>query len=81
MKINQKAPPTVFASVLALRRFADSFVGLTVKESKKRLSRGEIKMTTWSGGRQLVATFPNHQIRLLFIGSHVGVASVQVLSK
>jgi hypothetical protein len=56
-------------------------MGLTIKDSRKRLSRGKIKMTTWDGGRQLVATFPKHQLRLMFIGSKVGVASVQILSK
>jgi hypothetical protein len=81
MKNIRTSLPSVSASVSALRRFADTFVGLTIKASRRRLSRGKIKMTTWDVGKQLVVTFPKHEMRLMFIRREVGVASVQVLSK
>ena len=75
------SPPGIHASVLTIRRFADSFDGLTIKEARKRFTRGKIKMATWTHGKQLVATFPKHEVRLLFFGDTVKMTSVQVLSK
>jgi hypothetical protein len=77
----RKSPPGIHRSVLTIRRFADSFDGLTVKEARKRFTRGKMRMTTWEHGKQLVATYPKHEVRLLFFGNKVHVTSVQVLSK
>src|SRR5260221_8742966 len=77
----RKSTLGINASVLAIRRFADSFHGLTVREVRKQLSRGKIKMATWEHGKQLVATFPKHEVRLMFFGDKVLLTSVQVLSK
>jgi len=77
----RKSPPGIHAAVLTIRRFADSFDGLTMKEARKRLTRGKIELKTWTHGKQLVATFPKHEVRLMFYGDTVMTTSVQVLSK
>jgi hypothetical protein len=81
MSTTRKSPPGINASVLTIRRFADSFDGLTIKEARKRFTRGKIKMTTWEHGKQLVATFPKHEVRLLFLGGKGQMTSGHILSK
>lgn len=82
MKTTRKpSPASIVLPVLAIRRYADSFVGLTVDEAKQRFSRSKKLMTEWEHGKQLVVTLPKHEVRLLFFGDRVLTASIQILSK
>ena len=82
MKRIQNAPG-IPASIRTLRRFAESFDGLTFKEAKKRLSRGKAKMEmdTWSLGKTLIASFPMHQVRLMFVKGKVLMTMVTVFAE
>ena len=73
--------PSLSASVLVVRQYADSFEGLTIKEAKERLSSGRIKMSVWKRGKQLVATFRRHEVGVFFFNGTAMIASVQVISK
>ena len=76
-----RKPPGIRASVLTIRRFADSFDGLTIKEARRRFVRRKVQMTTWEYGKEMVATYPTHEVRLMFFGGKVQMTSVQILSK
>ena len=75
----------VEAAVSRIRRYADSFVGLSLQDARARLPRGRITESQWQSqgqrGRQLVANYPEYELRLLFFEDHVVTASFQVLSK
>jgi hypothetical protein len=82
MRTSKKIPrPSLLPSVLAIQRYADSFVGLTMEEAKRRLPRAKRRMTKWDGGKQLVATFPKYEVRVLFFEDEVLTASIQILSQ
>ena len=72
---------SIQSSVIALRQYADSLVGLTVAEAKSTFSRAKKRMTKWEQGKQLVVTFPKYEVRLLFFGDTVLTTSIQILSK
>jgi hypothetical protein len=85
-KPTARKPPTLTASALVIRRFANSFKGQSISEARKRLSSGKIKITAWDGnknfdGKQLVATFPNYEVRIFFYQNAALITSVQILSK
>ena len=75
------SPSAVVSSVLAIRRYADSLVGLTIEEAKNRFSRAKKRMTKWKHGKLLTVTFPKYEVLLLFWGDRVLTVSVQVLSE
>jgi len=72
---------TLRASVASIRRFADSFEGLTLGKVRNRLAAGSITQEKWEHGKQLVAKFPNYQVRVFFFAGKAQVTSVHILSK
>jgi hypothetical protein len=72
--------PNLKAAVSSLRRYADSFEGLTMKKVRARLSAGKITHKWWEGHKQLVATSPKHEVRVFFLRDRALVTSVQVVS-
>lgn len=82
MRTSKKnTPPSLLPSVLAIQRYADSFVGLTIEEAKRRLPRAKKRMVKWDGGNQLVATFPKYEVRVFLFEDEVLTASIQILSQ
>lgn len=82
MKTTRTRPQhSIQPAVIALRQYADSFVGLTLAEAKSRFSRAKKRMTKWEQGKQLVVTLPKYEVRLLFFGDTVVTTSIQILSK
>jgi hypothetical protein len=73
------------ASVACIREYADSFKGLSAEAARNKLSGAKITEEDWKegefSGRQLVATFPEYEVRVLFLGDRVITTSFQVLSK
>jgi hypothetical protein len=73
------------ASVSRIRQYTDSFKGLSEEAARSRLSGARITEEDWKeggfGGKQLVATFPGYEVRVLFFGNEVVTTSVQILSK
>jgi hypothetical protein len=80
-KLPKRAQPSLKAAVSSLRQYADSFEGLTVGMVRKRLAAGKLTQKKWDGGKQLVATFPTHEVRVFFAGGKAMLTSVQILSK
>jgi hypothetical protein len=72
-------------SVAHIREYADSFKGLSAEAVRVRLSGVKIREEDWKeggfGGKQLVATYPDYELRVLFLGDKVITTSFQVLSK
>jgi hypothetical protein len=72
-------------SVSTIQQYAASFKGLSIDEARARLVGAKISEVPWSkdgfGGKQLVATFPSYQVRVLFEGDRVITTSVQIISK
>lgn len=73
------------SSVSAIRRYADSFEGLSMSEVRSRLAEAKLSEEDWSeggfGGKQLVATFPQHEVRVMFLDGKAITTSVQILSE
>src|SRR5689334_7002846 len=73
------------ASVAHIRKYADSFKGLSADAVRTRLPGVKIHEENWSeggfGGKQLVATYPEYELRFMFLDDKVIVTSFQVLSK
>jgi hypothetical protein len=78
-------PPDFKASVSTIQRYASSFAGVSVKEARSRLTGSTISEIEWKeggfGGKQLVATFPTYEVRVLYLGDKAITTSVQILSK
>ena len=75
-----KTQPSLRSPISSIRRYADSFRGLTVAEVRKRLHGGKISRAKWDGGNQLVGTFPTHEVRVFFLGRTALLTSIQILS-
>ena len=73
------------SSVSAIRQYADSFEGLSMSEARSRLAAGKLSEEDWSeggfGGKQLVATFPQHEVCVMFTDGKAIMTSVQILSE
>jgi hypothetical protein len=71
--------------VSAIRQYVDSFEGLSMEEVRARFSDVQLTEEEWREGgfvgRQLVATFPEYEVRVLFSGNEVITTSFQVLSE
>jgi hypothetical protein len=80
-KSPQQAGPSLKSSVTTIRRYADSFDGLTIRKVRARLSAGKITMTVWKQGKQLVAKFPKHEVRVFFFKNAAVTTSVQIISR
>jgi hypothetical protein len=56
-----------------------------MSEARSRLSSGKLSEADWSkggfGGTQLIAKFPQHEVRVLFLNGKAITTSVQILSK
>ena len=83
-----KSPGTsadVKTSVSSLQKYAASFKGVSMDEARSRLAGAKIGEGEWRegnyGGKQLIATYPSYEVRVLFSGDKVVTTSVQVLSK
>jgi hypothetical protein len=79
------APAEVKASILTVRNYANSFNGLSAEAVRSRLAGTKIIEEDWKegefGGKQLVATFPDYELRVLFLEDRVITTSIQVLSE
>ncbi len=68
------------ASIACLREYATSLKGLTVDEARKRLADGKISEEEWKsrgfGGKALVATFPDHEVRVMFAARREALTAV-----
>ena len=77
--------PNLSSSVSAIRQYADSFEGLSMSEARSRLTGGTLSEEEWSeggfGGKQLVATFPQYEVRVMFLEGKAITTSVQILSE
>jgi hypothetical protein len=75
----------VWSSVSAIRQYADSFDGLSMAKARGRLAEGKVIEESWGdgelGGKQLVASFPQHEIRVMFFDGKVIKTSIQILSE
>ena len=73
------------SSLSAIRQYADSFEGLSMSQARSRLAGGKLSEDDWGGrrmgGRELVATFPDYEVRVFFAKGKAMTTSVQVLSK
>jgi hypothetical protein len=78
-------PSDVSAAVSDIRRYVNAFEGLSPDGVRARLSGVDLVEEEWSeegfGGRQLVATFPEYEIRFLFLQDEVITTSLQILSQ
>lgn len=77
----QSKPPGLKAAVAILQRFANSFEGLTVTQVRARLKGGKLVRSRWEGGTQLIATFPQHEVRVFFSDKQAVMTSIQILAK
>ncbi len=77
--------PDVNTSVASIRMYASSFDGMSPDQAREKLDGGMLSLGEWSegevGGLELVATFPDHEIRVLFFEDVAITASVQILSE
>jgi hypothetical protein len=78
------APLGLNASVSKIRKYADSFLGLSVKDVRTRLGKAEVKRGKWEsdgfGGPELVARFPGHEFSVLFYQGKAITASFRVFT-
>jgi hypothetical protein len=78
-------PADLKSSVSEIRHYADSFEGLSMGEARSRLVDGKLSEDDWSeggfGGKQLVAIFPQHEVRVMFLDGKVITTSVHILSE
>jgi hypothetical protein len=79
-------PTTGFTSAVSeIRSYADSFHGLSVSEARNKLAGGDLREDTWNegsfGGKQWIAKFPEHEVRVMFSNDKVITTSIQILSK
>lgn len=78
--------PTAFGtSVTSIQQYADSFKGSSIDEVRTRLAGAKIVEDEWKqdgfGGKQLLASFPAYDLRVLFLEDKAIVASVEISSK
>ena len=80
-----RTSPDFKASVSTIQQYADSFAGISLDEARNRLAGAKINEIDWKkndyGGTQLVATFPSHEVRVMFLGDKAITTSIQILSK
>lgn len=78
-------PIELKSSVLVIRQYAGSFSGISLSEARSRLAGGKLSEGEWSGegfgGKELVATFAHHEVRVLFLDGKAITTSIQVLSE
>ena|ERR1017187_7170765 len=67
-----RTSPDFKASVSTIRQYADSFAGVSLDKARSRLAGAKISEIEWKeggfGGKQLVATFPSHEVRVMYLG-------------
>ena len=80
-KSPQRKQPSLTASIASIRRYTGSFEGLPIGKVRDKLASGKITGKRWDGGKQLVASFPNYEVRVFFFDGKAIITSVQVLSK
>lgn len=82
---HRNGPAELKSSLLVVRQYADSFSGLSLSEARTRLAGGKLSEGEWSGegfgGKELVATFAHHEVRVLFLDGKAITTSIQVLSE
>ncbi len=78
--------PTAFgASVYSLQQYADSFKGASIEEVRNRLAGAKVVEDEWKergfGGKQLVASYPMYDLRVLFFEGKAITVSVEISSQ
>ncbi len=72
------------APVSKIREFADSFLGLSVKDARTRLGKAKVKRGKWAsggfGGPELVAVFPGYEFTVLFYEGKAITTSFRVFT-
>lgn len=80
-----KGVPDLQNPVSAIRRYVDSFAGLSLEATRTKLAGGKLSEEEWKGegfmGTQLVASFPDYQVRVFLVDDKVIKTSIQILSK
>jgi len=80
-----RTAPDFKASVSTIQQYADSFAGVSVDEARCRLAGATISEIEWKeggfGGKQLVAAFPTHEVRVIYFRDKAITTSVQIISK
>ena len=78
-------PSDLKASIASIRRYAESFEGLDAKAVRRRLAGAQLSEEEWNegefGGKQVVATFPEYEVRVFLAEGKTITTSVQILSK
>ena len=81
---SRSSSPDLKSSINAAHQYVNSFKGQTSDIVKRRFTGVKIVETAWKeqnlGGKQLVATYPDYEVRVLFLGDKAVTASLQVLS-
>ena len=56
-----------------------------MNEVRNKLAGSDLREETWNrdgfGGKQLVAKFPEHEVRVMFLNDKVITTSIQIISK
>jgi hypothetical protein len=82
--MKRPAPRGLNASVSKIRKYADSFLGLSMKEVRTRLGKAKVKRGKWEsggvGGPELVAKFPDHTFIVMFYEGKAITTSFRVLT-
>jgi hypothetical protein len=83
--IGSRTPAELKGSVSTIQQYVDSFKGLSMETARSRLAGAQLSEEEWKeggfGGKQLVATFPEYEIRVLFSEGKVVTTSFQILSE
>lgn len=79
-------PPSNFeTSIAAVQRYCDAFVGRNIDEIRASFAGAELSEDSWSGdgfgGVELVATYPNFEVRVLFLEEEAITAAITVMSE
>lgn len=83
---SRPGPTSGFTSAVSeICAYADSYHGLSVNEVRNKLAGSDLREETWNrdgfGGKQLVAKFPEHEVRVMFLNDKVITTSIQIISK
>ena len=75
-------PAEVRACISVIQTYANSFLNLSVAETKIRLAGAELKEEPWNEGdvrdERITATFPDYELQVYFLQGRVIKTSIQV---
>jgi len=81
---SRSGSPDVKSSVNILHQYVNSFKGQPIDTVKRRFNGAKVVETAWKdqnlSGKQLIATYPDCELRVLFVSDKAATISIQVLS-